>query len=202
MHIVLISGSHRQNSQSRRITQHLMTRVAALDAGITSDIIDLTGNPLPLWDDVFWKPGSDLQKQWEPYRKRLAAADGLVVVSPEWSGMCPSGLKNFFLYCSAKEVGHKPAMIVGVSSSMGGTYPVNELRTSSYKNARICYIPDHLIIHNAESIFIGKTPTSKDDKYLRERADYALRILVEYMKALKSVRDSGVTFDKKYAFGM
>ncbi len=50
------------------------------------------------------KAGSGLQKIWEPYAKRLQAADGFVVVSPEWHGMVPAGLKNFFLYCSPKEV--------------------------------------------------------------------------------------------------
>ncbi len=46
MHIVLISGSHRQNSQSLRIAQYLASRISKLDAAITTDIIELTGNPL------------------------------------------------------------------------------------------------------------------------------------------------------------
>src|SRR5271154_3481217 len=120
MHIALISGSHRQNSQSLRVTKYLAGRLAALATGVSTDIIELTGNPLPLWDESMWQAGSALQKQWEPYAKRLQAADGLVVTSPEWNGMVPAGLKNFFLYATPKEIGHKPGMIVTVSSSRGG----------------------------------------------------------------------------------
>ncbi len=202
MRIALINGSHRHNSQSLRVTKYLAAQLPKIDSEIATDLIDLTGNPLPLWDDGFWKAGSDLQKLWEPYGQRLTNADALVVVSPEWHGMVPSGLKNFFLYCSAKEVGHKPAMIVGVSASTGGAYPVDELRISSYKNARICYIPDHLIVREVESVFVSDVAANKSDEYMRERAYYTLRILVEYAKAMKSVRDSGVTFDKRFPFGM
>ena len=202
MHIVLINGSHRQNSQSQRIAAYLAARLAHLDAAITTDLVSLAGNPLPLWDDSMWQAGSALQSVWAPYAQRLNAADGFVVVSPEWHGMVPAGLKNFFLYCSAKDIGHKPAMIASVSSSRGGTYPIDELRISSYKNSRLCYIPDHLIVRDAETMFVGDTPTNPDDEYLRGRADYTLRILMEYAKALRAVRASGVTFDKKYPFGM
>ena len=202
MHLVLISGSHRQNSQSLRVTKYLNDRTSKLDGGITTDIIEMTGNPLPLWDEGMWQAGSAIQKQWEPYAKRLQAADGFIVTSPEWSGMVPSGLKNFFLYCSSKEIGHKPAMIVGVSASRGGAYPVDELRISSYKNTMLCYIPEHLIVRDVGKVFVGDTPADKDDEYLRGRADYSLHVLFEYMKAMKPMRETGNLFDKKYPFGM
>lgn len=204
MNIVLISGSHRVNSQSLRVTKYLAAQLSQLDPSITTEVIELTANPLPLWDESIWSPKGDapLQKLWAPYAKRLQDADGFVVISPEWHGMVPSGLKNFFLYCSPKEVGHKPGLIVGVSASRGGAYPVQELRISSYKNSMICYIPEHLIIREVGKMLLGETPTDKDDEYIRGRAVFALKILLQYAKSLKSVRDSGVTFDKKYANGM
>jgi azobenzene reductase len=203
MHITLISGSHRKTSQSGRVTQYLAARLPKLDAATTTDIIDLAGNPLPLWDDEFWKAGGNLQKQWQPYGERLQKAEGLVVISPEWHGMVPAGLKNFLLYCGTpKEVGHKPGLIVTVSASRGGAYPVNELRTSGYKNSRICYIPEHLIVRNAEKMLNGDTPADKDDEFLRDRADFALRILLDYAKALKAVRENPAIYERKYASGM
>jgi len=44
------------------------------------------------------------------------------------------------------ELGHKPALIVAVSSGDGGAYPVSELRMSSYKNNRLCYIPEQVAL--------------------------------------------------------
>jgi NAD(P)H-dependent FMN reductase len=202
MHITLVSGSHRQNSQSLRITKYLAARLPVLDVSATTDIIELTGNPIPFWDDDFWKPGSDRQKMWEPYSKRLQAADGLVITSPEWHGMVPAGLKNFFLYAGVKEIGHKPGLITTVSVSRNGAYPVDELRISSYKNSRFCYIPENLIVRDAANMFVGDAPASKDDEFLRDRADYALRLLLDYAKALKAVRENPAIHDKKYSTGM
>ncbi len=202
MHVVLINGSHRHNSQSSRVARYLEPRLALLDPGITTDIIDLTDNPLPLWDESMWQTGSALLNQWAPYAKRLQNADALVVISPEWSGMVPAGLKNFFLYCSVRDIGHKPGLIVTVSASRGGSYPINELRTSSYKNTMLCYIPEHLIVRDVQKIFVGDTPANDDDKYIRGRADFSLRVLLAYAKALKPVRESGIVFDKAYPNGM
>lgn len=202
MNIVIVSGSHRRASQSARIARYLASRLPALEAESVSDIVDLAGNPLPLWDESAWEAGSALAKQWEPYAKRLRAADAFVMVSPEWHGMVPSGLKNFLLFCSARDVGHKPALIVTVSSSRGGAYPVNELRTSGYKNTRICYIPEHIIVRDCEKMFVGDTPANEDDGYLRGRTDFALRALIAYARALRPVWEGGALFDKNYPFGM
>jgi NAD(P)H-dependent FMN reductase len=202
MHYALISGSHRQNSQSSRVATYLAQRLQAQESGSTTDIINLAGNPLPLWDESAWQAGSALQLQWQPYSDRLKKADGLVVIAPEWAGMVPPGLKNFFLFASPPEVGHKPALIVTVSASRGGSYPVEELRISSYKNNKIAYLPEHLIVQNVDKKFATEQPVDDDDKYLRGRADFALRNLIAYTGALKSVRDSGVLFDKNYPFGM
>jgi NAD(P)H-dependent FMN reductase len=139
---------------------------------------------------------------WAPYSERLKKADGLVVVSPEWHGMVPAGLKNFFLHWSVPEVGHKAGLIATVSAGRNGAYPVDELRVSGYKNSRLCYIPEQIIVRDAEHIFVGDKPASKDDEFLRDRADFALRLLLDYAKALKAVRTNTSIYDKKYASGM
>jgi NAD(P)H-dependent FMN reductase len=202
MHIILINGSHRQNSQSLRVTKYLASRLPALDTSATVDIVDLTGNPLPLWDDDFWQAGSERQKIWAPYAERLKKADGFVVISPEWHGMVPAGLKNFFLHCSVKETGHKPGLITTVSAGRNGAYPVEELRISSYKNCRLCYIPEQIIVREVAQIFEGAAPANKDDEFLRDRADFSLRLLLDYAKALKAVRENVSIYEKKYASGM
>ena len=65
--------------------------------------------------------------------------------------MAPAGLKNFFLLAGST-LAHKPAMIVGVSSGRGGRYPIAELRSSSYKNTKVVYVPDHLYIDKCEDM--------------------------------------------------
>lgn len=202
MKISIISGSHRQNSQSEKVSR-FVSHLLSNEWQVENEIINLAGNPLPLWDDSFWRADSELRKQFAPYSDKLKKSDALIVVTPEWAGMVAAGLKNFFLYCGPQELGHKPALIVTVSSSRGGSYPVAELRMSSYKNAFLCYIPDHVILRQVEAVLNDPLKsTSPDDDYIRGRLKYSLRMLQEYARALSLVRASGVPDYKTYPFGM
>jgi len=204
MKITIVSGSHRNRSQSMKVAEHIRTALLKKSVDDQVEIISLADNPIPLWDQGIWEGEQKWKMLLNPIQDQLRSSDGFVVISPEWHGQVPSGLKNFFLMCSAREVGHKPALIVTVSSADGGAYPVAELRMSSYKNNRICYIPEQLIIRNVESV-LNKEPdqnNAKADSYFRKRIDWALGILQQYALALKQVRDSGVTQTDMFKNGM
>lgn len=163
---------------------------------------DLANNPLPLWDEGVWENEPRWTKLWGPIAQELQSCNGYVIVAPEWSGMVPAGLKNFFLFTSADIIGHKPALIVSISASRGGAYPVTELRQSSYKNTRLCYIPEHIIVRDCPKMFLGEEPQSDDDAYIRNRLDYTLKLLNHYALALNSVRESGIIDHKAFPNGM
>jgi azobenzene reductase len=201
MKIALISGSHRKNSETGRVADYLAARLQALHQAST-DVIKLDGNPLPLWDESAWDATSDLTKQFAPYGERLRAAEGFVVLAPEWSGMAAPATKNFMLYTNASMMGHKPGLLVGVSAGNNGVYPIVDLHATSYKNNRIAYLPEHLIVRNAKEVMKGETPANKDDEYIRGRADYALGVLVRYARALSAMRAEGTMMDEKYPNGM
>ena len=202
MQIAIVVGSHRKESQSSRVGAFIASDLARIDPSVTVDTIDLAGNPLPLWDESVWQGSSELAALWKPYRDRMRRADGFVIIAPEWAGMVPPGLKNLLLFAGPKEVGHKPAMIVAVSASRGGSYPVNELRTSGYKNSRLVYIPEHVLIHDVNDMLLGATPASDRDAWLRRRIEFADRILLEYAKALAPIRTSGLTEHADFPYGM
>jgi len=204
MKTAIISGSHRAQSQSLKVATHIREVIREKTPGDEAEILSLSNNPLPLWDQGVWEGDPEWQGHLEPIRSLLDASDALVVVSPEWHGQVPAGLKNFFLLCSSREVGHKPALIVTVSAGAGGAYPVAELRMSSYKNNRICYIPEQVIVRHAEDILNpdGATKDPEADSYIRERIDWSLGILRAYAVALGRVRSSGVTETEKFRNGM
>ncbi|MDX2506340.1 MAG: NAD(P)H-dependent oxidoreductase [Gammaproteobacteria bacterium] len=203
MKIAIISGSHRQNSQTMKVAKHIQM---TLEAGICAEtwLYSLAGNPLPLWDEGVWEGEQKWLDILTPIRAQLASCDALVVITPEWHGQVPAGLKNFFLLFGQKELGHKPAQIVAVSAGAGGAYPVAELRMSSYKNSRLCYIPEHVIIRDVESVLNAAEAENdaRSDPYIRERLHWSLNILKEYALALKQVRESGATETDKFANGM
>jgi azobenzene reductase len=202
MQIVIVVGSHRKDSQSSRVGAYIAKDLARIDPSLTIDTIDLADNPLPLWDESLWQGDSTLAAQWKPFRDRMRKADGFVIISPEWAGMVPPGLKNLLLFAGPKEFGHKPALIVAVSASRGGSYPVNELRTSGYKNSRLVYIPEHVLVQDVSEVLVGETPAGERDAWLRRRIEFADRILLEYAKALAPIRVSGLTEHADFPYGM
>ena len=199
----IIAGSHRQESHSGRIASYISRKIEENIPLSETYLLNLQGNPLPLWDESVWDGDPKWKENWEPISNELQTADAIILISPEWAGMVPSGLKNLLLFCGGgTELADKPAMIVGVSSSFGGTYPITELRLNSHKNTRMVFIPDHLIIRHCEGIFVEKEPQSEDDKYIRARLDHSLGVLAAYSTALKQVRDAKVVDRKTYPFGM
>ncbi|WP_252275094.1 NADPH-dependent FMN reductase [Pseudomonas subflava] len=183
LNIALIAGSSRNGSQSAKVARYLRQRLIELGLSSTeqSSLIDLGERGLPLWP-------SDDKGPWADYQQQLAGADALVVIAPEWNGMACPAVKNFFLYASKAELAHKPALLVGVSSGIGGAYPISELRASGYKNCRIAYLPEHLIVRQVEAVMNEGEARDEDDLRIRKRADYALDILGKYAEALKPVR--------------
>ena len=198
--IFIVSGSHRENSQSGRMARYIQAKLESLGAG--SDLLDLGKTPLPLWREDFWDDPRPEWAEWEPIAERLQQADGLVVVSPEWHGMAPSGLKNFFLLATSREVADKPGLIVAVSNGTGGAYPVAELRMSSYKNNRLCYMPDQVIIRDVENVFLDPDNMTSTDEYFDARLEHDLRLLLEYANALGTVRAANLRNWKDFGNGM
>jgi len=202
MKFFILSGSHRIEAQSLKVANYIKSVLTREHPGAEVHLYSLSGNPLPLWDEA---TGGAPDALWDPISGELKSADALVVVSPEWGGMVPPGVKNFLLNCTADEIGHKPALIATVSATRGGSYPVAELRMSGYKNNRLVWIPEHVIFQHIEGNLNSPDDApdlSNEDSLLRKRVRYALRLLEEYGKALKQVRASGVIDHKTFKSGM
>ena len=204
MNITIVSGSHRKVSQSIKIAKAIKSALKALKECDEANIFDLANNPLPLWHEGIRNNGKKSKSLLASISEKLAFSDAFIIISPEWHGMVPAGLKNFFLMWGKGELAHKPALIVTVSSGDGGSYPVAELRMSSYKNNRICYLPEHLIIRNVEFVFNDNEidNNSSSQEYFENRLDYCLKQLLTYGKAFKQIRESDAVSIKKYGSGM
>lgn len=186
MKITIISGSGRTASQSRKVADWIAAALQTKD--VKTSVVDLADEKdLPLlheevWGDVMGKPAQDIQA-------KLSDADGYVVITPEWAGIASPALKNFLLYVG-KSMADKPALLVGVSSTLGGQYPTAELRTTSHKNTRIVYIPEQLIVRHVEQVMNTPEPAAdnKDDQYIQNRAHYDLGVLIAYAQAMKPLQ--------------
>lgn len=193
MNITIISGSTRNNSQSRRVSDYLSLRLTKF--GIENTVLDLNEKRLPLYDDTEEGPWQIL---WNEISSLLSQSDGFVFVSPEWDGMFSVGIHNMFHYVG-KEMADKPVLTVGVSSGRGGRYPLQQMRTMGYKNKRFVIIPENLYFDHIEESLVDGAFT---DSRTADRTDYALKVLVEYAKALLLVRTSGVIDYEKFPNGL
>jgi NAD(P)H-dependent FMN reductase len=200
--IALISGSHRINSQSIKVTRYLKARLESCVPDVDTCIIDLAERELPLWNEEQWDLDAySWNPSWGETRGMLQRALGIIVVSPEWGGMVPAALKNLFLLCGPHDIAHKPGLIVGVSSTQGGCYPVAELRMSSYKNTHICYLPNHLVIRQVRSVLNDAEPAPAEAE-LRERIDSTLEVFAAYVEGMVAVRSKVLHHLEKYPYGM
>ena len=113
--------------------------------------------------------------------------------------MAPPCLKNLFLMCNRNELAHKPALLVGISAGAGGSYPISELRASSYKNTRIIYIPDHLVIRHVGDALRDPIP---ENEHLDARLRYSLAML-RRVRHCSPIGTPKPRFDlETYPFGM
>ena len=202
MRVAIIVGSHRKDSQSAKVGRFLQAQIETI-GDHSCWICDLGRHPLPMWDEDI---GTDAA-HWAPLKEvneQLQAAEAIIVITPERHGMVPAALKNFFLISDGSRLSHKPALAVGVSVGPGGSYPISELRISSYKNNRMCYLPEHLIVRNC-MVVMNEDATANDGdehSYISDRSLYCVKQLIAYGEALRQVRASGAANLEPYPNGM
>ena len=199
MKIAFISTSHQKNSQSKRVSGILKRFVLEIDSKIKCADVDVYELSIPLWTS----DKKDNYQFWENDLKiishELTSSDGFIFIVPEYGGMATPSAKNFFLIFNNGELFHKPGLIVSISSGNGGAYPVSELRSSSYKNSHIMWIPENIIIRNVKQFLPGQhgalIPTWMDD-----RIKYSCNLLLKYAEYLKPIQK--IINRKDFANGM
>ena len=199
MKISIISSSHRINSQSRRISNALNNYLLKIDGGLDVFSLDLGEVPLPMWSSDKKNGHGIWGETWESISNNFDQSEGFILVVPEYGGMATPAAKNIFLLCGNGELAHKPGLIVSVSSGNGGAYPIAELRSSSYKNTHIMWIPENIIIRNVEEFNQGKHGKNIP-KWLDNRIDYVLKLLLAYASNMKPLRE--IINRKDFANGM
>lgn len=198
MKVAIVAGSNRTNSETARVARFLKARVEAVST-LEPVLIDLHEIPFSV------NPDDNYFGKQEPNFKKISdiieGSDALILISPEWSGTVSPILKALLIFIGVP-ASYKPALLVGVSAGRGGAFPINELKASGNKNNFIAFLPEYLIFRDVNNLLKKDPAESKDDIYIRARSDYAIGLLEEFAKALRTVRQSGAINLKKYPYGM
>jgi NAD(P)H-dependent FMN reductase len=131
--IVIISGTNRPGSNTRKVTANIESVYAAL--GVQFQVLDLAQLPPEIISPSAYeqKPAA-----FQKFADMVLAADGLVVVSPEYNGGVPGILKLFIdMLPFPESFEQRPVCFVGVAAGLWGALrPVEQLQAIfGYRNA-------------------------------------------------------------------
>lgn len=119
LRIALLVGSVRQPRTADALVPWLRTRLSVVP-GWQLDVVDLAEADLPT-------DGPPAGGAPSPVSERLAAADGFVVLTPEYNHSFPAALKHAVDWHHA-EWARKPVAFVGYGAGAGGARAVEQLR--------------------------------------------------------------------------
>ena len=133
--IVIISGTNRPGSSTRKVAARVESIYQALDVKI--QMLDLAQLPPEIFSPAAYgeKPAG-----FGKFTDAVLAADGLVIVTPEYNGGVPGVLKYFIdMLPFPESFEHRPACFVGLAAgSWGAIRPVEQLQAIfGYRNALI-----------------------------------------------------------------
>jgi NAD(P)H-dependent FMN reductase len=171
--IVAVSGSRREGSYTLKALRYALA--GAREAGAETDLIDLGSVDLPLYH-----PDEDEQGDSAALKRRVRAADGVILGSPVYHGSYSSTFRNFHDYCSKDEFDDTAVGLLVVAG--GGTIAstLDHMRVT-VRGVRGHAVPNQVGIRNASSKFDGEMLTDDD---LRERTEQLGRDVVAYARML------------------
>jgi NAD(P)H-dependent FMN reductase len=122
--IVVMAGSSRREALSRKVAAACVAPLAV--AGADVDLVELADHPAPLYNGDL-EVESGLPEGIVSLQRRLAAADGLLVVNPEYNGSITPLLKNALDWCSRPNPADRArsggAVYAGRAAAVVGTSP-------------------------------------------------------------------------------
>lgn len=130
-HIVILSSSVRDGRASHRVALHLQRHVNGTGRH-TVDLIDLLEYDFPVFHErlKFMKePASDVLG----FAERIRKADGVIIVTPEYNGGYPAGLKNV-IDLLTEDWKRRPIALSSVSDgAFGGSQVITQLLFNLWK---------------------------------------------------------------------
>lgn len=128
----IISGTNRQGSRTLKISG--LIQKMYLDQDEKVEIIDLAKVPLQVLAGSHY--GAELPPEIKELVTKITAAEGLIMVIPEYNGSMPGALKYFMDFWKFPETFEfRPVCFIGLGGRFGGLRPVEHLQqVFGYRN--------------------------------------------------------------------
>jgi NAD(P)H-dependent FMN reductase len=178
LNIPVILGTSRKGRASVHAAK-LLADLLRRRAGVCSDVIDIASLPLPV-DDA----GEAIKHA--AYAEAISAADGLVIVAPEYNHSFPGLLKHTLDSCLSEYV-HKAVGLVGVSSGPFAGIRVIQSLLPVMRELGLVTIFWDINIGQVGKVF-AEDGRLLDDAFVR-RSDRFIRELIWMSKVLRYGRE-------------
>ncbi len=183
MNIPIILGSVRRDRRSERVARFIVSRLDTRSV-VKPTLLDLREYDFPVMAERL-RLRDDPPEGLEEFSDAIAGGDAVLVVTPEYNGGYPGGLKNALDYL-LPEFRRKAVGIVTVSAGgFGGVNCLAQLR-GVLLSMGASPIPARLPVSRVQDSFT-EDGAPKDEKYV-ERADKFLDEFLWYAEALRDRR--------------
>ncbi|HEY4554726.1 MAG TPA: NADPH-dependent FMN reductase [Bacillaceae bacterium] len=120
MNVLVINGGMPKGGRTEQITRFISNKYGF-------DYFDINSADIPLLTGE--------QEQWQlpsvtDFKDRVGAAEGIILISPEYHGGMSGALKNTLDFLSSDQLAHKPvALLATAGGGKGGINCLNNMRT-------------------------------------------------------------------------
>ena len=182
--IVIISGTNRPGSNTRKVTTRVQASYQTL--GVKTQLLDLAEMP----PEIF-APTSYAEKPagFTKFTDAILAADGVVIVTPEYNGGVPGVLKYFIdMLPFPESFEQRPVCFVGLANGIWGALrPVEQLQAIfGYRNALIyperVFMPGIGKLLDASGQFASEDIPKRLDKQAAGFVDFVEKLRVKKLR--------------------
>lgn len=168
LYVPIIAGSTRRDRQSIKVARFVHARLRQRP-GVETDLLDLLEYNFPILEERLHRR-DDPPPRLQEYADKIARADGLIIVTPEYNNGYPGVLKNALDYL-LPEYERKPVGIVTVSAGgFGGLTCLAQLRLVTLGMGAFP-IPESLPVSRVHDSF-QEDGTPNDPAYERRAANF------------------------------
>ena len=180
--IIIITGTNRPGSNTRKVTTHVEKAYQVL--GVPTQVLDLADLPPELFLPSAYEKSPPTFKK---FIDAILAADGLVVVTPEYNGSIPGVLKYFIdMLPFPESFEQRPVCFVGLAAGIWGALrPVEQLQAIfGYRNAYI--YPERVFMPGINKLLneSGQFTSPDMEKRLHKQAE-GFVVFVESLRGKK-----------------
>jgi NAD(P)H-dependent FMN reductase len=180
--ILIVNGTNRPGSNTRKVTAQVEKIYSAL--GVKAQLLDLAELPQEIFSPSSYE---DKPASFKSFTDAVLAADGIVIVTPEYNGGLPGALKYFIdMLPFPESFEGRPVCFVGLAAGVWGALrPVEQLQAIfAYRNAHI--LPERVFMPNIDQVLdaTGGFANSDIEKRLNSQAAKFVSF-VEKLRGLK-----------------